>query len=92
MSNKHPKIYVDLNEMVAPGLYLLSQTDNQTDIEGNTVSFEEGQTIAVFTEINSSSIEFLAEGTVQRNHASDWSSHVKWLVSIPIAEQDLEEH
>ena len=45
-----PRLYVDFNEMVAPDLVLLSQTDSKEDSNGNPISLVEGVEVKVFSD------------------------------------------
>ncbi|MEM7583776.1 MAG: hypothetical protein AAF560_10385 [Acidobacteriota bacterium] len=80
-----PRLYVDFNEMVDSNLVLLSKGDTKVDAAGNSVALREGLQISIymddFDEIGNRD-DLVAEGVVERNNHSDWSSHVKWCCRI----------
>ena len=81
------RIYIDINEMVDVNnlLLLLSKEDSKQDSEGNIIYFYEGMSISVYMDDideNGKKDNILAEGIVELNTHSGWSSHVKWCCRI----------
>jgi hypothetical protein len=80
-----PLLYVDFNEMIESDLVLLSQADTRLDANGKEVKLHEGLLVDVYTEDvdeHGSPDNLLASGVVEKNLATEWSAHVKWLCRI----------
>jgi hypothetical protein len=76
-----PTILVDFNEMVAPGVVLLSRDDERRDIAGSVVTLAEGMKVRVVEEdIGDDGVPLwlAAEGVAELNVADDWSRGVRW--------------
>ena len=64
---------------------MLAKADERIDSAGERVRLEEGLIVFLYMEDSSGdgvSDPLLAEGSVELNRSSDWSSHVKWLCRI----------
>lgn len=81
-----PRIYVDFNEMVAEGIYLLSKDDTKTDSDGNTVTFYENMPVSIYSddETAGKTDNLIAEGVAVKYDLSRYGrwAHVKWCVRI----------
>jgi hypothetical protein len=80
-----PLLYVDFNEMVEPNLVLLSAGDTKNDRFGALVQLREGMPIRIYSDDESADGKpdnLIAQGTVEKNKATGWSSHVKWCCRI----------
>ena len=83
-----PRIRVDFNELVAPDLVLLSQTDARIDSEGNEILFEIGKKVSIyeFNHYDDGTKEYLlAEGVAELNIPEingEWSKAAKWCCRI----------
>jgi hypothetical protein len=80
-----PLLYVDFNEMVESDLVLLSQADTKLDVNGKEVALREGLLVDVYTDDvdeHGNPDNLVASGVVERNQATDWSAHVKWLCRV----------
>lgn len=80
-----PIIYVDFNHMVEPDLVVLSSTDSVLDASGVLVLLSVGLRVSVYTDDldeNGNIDNLVANGVVEQNVASDWSSWAKWCCRI----------
>jgi hypothetical protein len=75
-----PRLYVDFNEMLEPGLYLLSRTDTTQDSAGNSIELADGRPVAVYMDDDGGAL--IADGVVERNEQHGRSAHVKWCCRI----------
>ncbi len=83
------RIYVDLNEMVAEDIALLSKEDTKADSQGNIVSFYDGMPVSIYSDDASDTGEtdsLLAEGIAIRYDLRKYPfwEHVKWCVRIDL--------
>lgn len=73
-----PRLYVDFNEMLEPGLYLLSRDDAKADSSGALVHLREGDLVWVYSDDGDDHGQpdaLLAHGRVERNRALDsWAA------------------
>ncbi|MBU1360165.1 MAG: hypothetical protein KKC79_00460 [Gammaproteobacteria bacterium] len=83
---KQPRIAVDFNEMLEPGLVLLSQTDFRMDSSGAMVHLVEGLVVRIFEEDvdhDGRPDHLLAQGRVERTTSkASWSTAAKWCCRI----------
>jgi len=81
-----PRLYVDFNEMLEPGLYLLSKDDVKADSSGALVHLRDGDQVWVYSDDGDDDRQpdaLLAEGRVERNQAVDsWAAAVRWCVRL----------
>lgn len=81
-----PRLYVDFNEMLEPGLYLLSKTDTRLDSDGNTIALTNGMNISIYSDDLNDRGErdyLIAEAVVERNTTSlGWGTNVKWCCRV----------
>ena len=85
MQEKEPRLYVDFNEMLEPGLVLLSKEDTKIDTHGNVVFLREGLHVKIYdddSDINGNVDNLIAEGVVERNVATGWAIAAKWCCRI----------
>ncbi|MEK8034985.1 hypothetical protein AACH06_29570 [Ideonella sp. DXS29W] len=75
------RVYVDFNELLAPDVILLSQSDTRVDRDGHTVKLVEGMELGVYSDDNEPD-DIVADGVVWRNTDTGWSAHVKWVLKI----------
>jgi len=75
------RVRVDFNELLAPGVVLLSRCDVTADRNGNQVQLVEGMQLGVYSDDNEPD-DIIADGIVQRNTETGWSAHVKWVLKI----------
>jgi hypothetical protein len=79
------RIYADFNEMIERDLVLLSKTDDKQDSSGALVTLREGMRVYVYSDDmdeNGRTDNLIAEGVVERNTRSDWSSAARWCCRI----------
>src|SRR5688572_11072372 len=82
---KEPRLYVDFNEMLEPGLVLLSKEDTEVDTHGNVVLLCEGLHVRIYdddSDRNGNVDNLIAEGIVERNVATGWAAAAKWCCRI----------
>ena len=77
------RVYVDLNEMVADNIALLSKDDTAVDDRGSIITFYEGMPVSLYSDDMSDSGEIdnlIFEGTATKYDLNNYSSwrHVKW--------------
>jgi len=81
-----PRLYVDFNEILEPGLYLLSKDDVKTDSSGALVHLREGDHVWVYSDDGDKDGQpdaLLAKGKIERNQALDsWAAAVRWCVRL----------
>ena len=81
------RVYVDLNEMVADDIVLLSKDDTKTDSMGGKITFYEGLPVSLYSDDASNSGEtdnLIFEGTAIKYDLKSYPGwqHVKWCVRI----------
>ena len=79
-----PRLYIDTNEEINWGLYLLSKDDIKQDSSGRSVVLHAGDVVDVYmdeTGDDGRPDNLIASGTVERNIDPRWS-HVKWCFRI----------
>lgn len=83
-TNSVHTFYVDFNEMLDSDLVLLSKGDTKTATGGLIVSLYEGMPVRVYMddagEVGPNNL--VANGYVELNRDTGWSSHVKWCCRI----------
>jgi hypothetical protein len=78
-----PRLFVDLNELIEPNLYLISNEDTKIDIDNQAIRLIEGLEVELYGEGLSedpSNMESYGKGIVELNRANDWSKRIKWCV------------
>ena len=81
------QVYVDLSEMVADDITLLSRDDTKADSMGNIITFYEGLPVSLYSDDASDSGEtdnLIFEGTAIKYDLKSYPEwrHVKWCVRI----------
>ena len=81
------RVYVDLNEMVADDIVLLSKDDTKTDSMGGKITFYEGLPVSLYSDDASNSGEtdnLIFEGIAVKYDLKSYPEwqHVKWCVRI----------
>jgi hypothetical protein len=79
-----PRLYLDSNEQIDFGLYLLSKDDLKQDSSGAIVHLRSGDRVYVYmddTDENGKPDNLIASGTVERNINPKWPN-VKWCFRI----------
>lgn len=82
---KRPLFYVDFNEMIDANTVLLSVEGSKVDAHGRTVQLQEGMPVSVYmddVDENGNVDDLVANGVVEKNTQSGWSTHVKWCCRI----------
>jgi hypothetical protein len=79
-----PRLYIDTNEQIDSGLYLLSKGDVKQDSSGANVYLHAGDRVFVYmdeTDELGNPDNLIASGTVEQNIDPRWP-HVKWCFRI----------
>jgi hypothetical protein len=84
-----PRLYVDLNELIAEDLVLLSAHDSKVDSSGTTVSMKEGMQVFIYCDDNVDEDDrfdpFIADGIIERarpEHEDSFLERVPWRCRI----------
>lgn len=87
MKLNEARIYIDLNEMVADDIILLSKNDTKTDSMGNIITFYEGMPVKLYSDDASTTGKtdnILLEGVAIKYDLKKYANwqHIKWCVRI----------